>query len=184
MNLDNLVLVGVDPAQRSNGVAFGRATQAHTEVQVRNVGFLEEIAGDEVFAAWCAEHKECQLLAMIECPTWSGNGTKEVKSAALAWERELNRRFEKRRIFKVDPRTWQTVLLDGVNWLGTKGASLTRARMLGVDCQSDHEADAFCLWEYARMFSMDLVSDSERKVLTFESKSARAERRSSRRRSR
>ncbi len=81
------LILGVDPSQRHNGLAvLDMATRA---IAVAEFGFVEDIGSCELLneTAGKAASAGCHVFALIECPTWSGRGTKEVRAAALIWER-------------------------------------------------------------------------------------------------
>ncbi|HRI45418.1 MAG TPA: hypothetical protein PLV39_14770, partial [Fimbriimonadaceae bacterium] len=77
------LILGVDPSQRHNGLAvLDMATRA---IAVAEFGFVEDIGSCELLneTAGKAASAGCHVFALIECPTWSGRGTKEVRAAAL-----------------------------------------------------------------------------------------------------
>jgi len=153
------LIIGIDPSQRHNGIAvFDAKTGA---IVTDEFGFVEDIGTCELLnrTAWLAKQDGCRVFALIECPTWSGQGTKEVRSAALVWERAIHRLFPIRTVKRVDPRAWQKQLLGGAKG-DTKGLAIKYAR-LGLKIQgieSDHQADAACICEYARLMAAGLVS--------------------------
>lgn len=165
--MSKIVLIGADPAQRMNGIAFGVVDEglnpSLADVQLVSFNGIENLLRQRAFLEFCEEHRDLMCYAAIECPTWPGNGTKEVRSAGMVYERELHRAFPFRRVYKVDPRQWQSLLLSGVTALGTKSASMMRANLHGLECKNDHEADALCLLEYAAMIAGGAISAEERK---------------------
>jgi len=152
------LIIGVDPSLRHNAAcALDLLTD---ELELFEFGFIEELGRCEGLAALGDRAREggLHVLALIECPTWSGRGTKEVRSAALVWERALQREFPRRQVFRVDPRNWQRQLL-GVTKGDTKGLSMLRAvSLLGRPAHSDHEADAACICEFASLFAKGQVA--------------------------
>lgn len=183
------VIVAVDSAQRANGVCYGVTDPfGHVDLRtftIRTIDGIERIEADDHFRAFCEEHGHLRLCAVLECPSWSGHGTKEVRSAAIAWERVLHRRFRNRNIHRVDPRVWQSMLLAGLKGaLGTKSASMIRAESLGLSPQNDDEADAACLAEYASFLLRGLITEEERKHRSVPGDPLRQERRAHRSRRR
>ena len=162
-----IAVIGIDPAQRENGFAFGVIGEGQGWSGLRTGSFdgMENLLRAEELWTWCHEQAGAGVTVhvCIECPTWSGHGTKEVRSSALAWERELQRALPRRRIWKLDPRTWQSALLSGLPHVGTKGASMIRAGVLGVEVSNDHEADAACLAEYAHFLAKGMAADGHAK---------------------
>lgn len=166
------IIIGIDPSIRHNGIAVLSVDGAAMETE--ECGPVESITACKLLreTAEIARREELRILALIECPTWSGRGTKEVRAAALAWERVLQREFPNRTVRRVDPRAWQRQLLGasrgdtkGLAVLGaakgdTKALSLRYARLgLQIDGPlSDHQADAACICEYARLMAAGLVS--------------------------
>lgn len=155
------VILGVDPAINANGWAL------QSESGTR-FGSFEDIGtlAKELDSILEGIDTSYRLVCVIECPTWSGVGTRETRSAAIQWERELQRRFADRSIVMVDPRNWQSMLLKGVPGETTKDRSLRRVEWSGFDVKSDHEADAINLMEYAAMIADGMVSETERKSST------------------
>lgn len=164
------LILGVDPAQRLNGYAWqldepGARPRTATFDGVENL--LSAINRD------LARYSGCELWAVIECPTWSGHGTKEVRSAALSWDRALHQVFPDRHVCRVDPRVWQGLLLKGCPGPTTKDRSLFRARALHqVACKTDHEADALCLMEYAMLRALGQV-DAKAEISAIKRRSRR-----------
>lgn len=153
------LIIGVDPSQRHNGIAVLDVKTG--AIVTDEFGFVEDVGTCALLnqTAWLAQQDGCHVLALIECPTWSGQGTKEVRSAALVWERVLHRLFPLRTVKRVDPRKWQKQLLGAAKG-DTKGQAIRYAR-LGLKIQgidSDHQADAACICEYARLMARGLVS--------------------------
>lgn len=144
------LILGVDPAQKWSGYAYrideGPITAGHF-FGIENLGGLEVPLGPDV-----------ELYACIECPRWAGPGTRETRAAAIAWERFLLKHYPKRRIWFVDPRQWQSLLLAGCPGQTTKARALwCCARMLQLDVCGDHEADAACLMQFAWLKAEGLV---------------------------
>lgn len=111
---------------------------------------------DQLVDAYSATHT---VVAVVECPTWTGHGTREVRSAALQWIDELKRRFARGRALRVDPKKWQWMLLAGSPGKTTKDQSVFRAqKVLRTNVSSDHEADAVCLCEFAGLWLGGRVS--------------------------
>jgi|GEM_PF-5948192 hypothetical protein len=78
-------VLGVDPSQRHNALAvFDVASGMYA---VDEFGGIEEIRSFAFLERLAQRVGTAPVLALIECPTWSGRGTKEVRAAALIWER-------------------------------------------------------------------------------------------------
>ncbi len=153
------LILGIDPAQLNTGYAF---RIDNCDVVVGSIKGIENI-GDvrDALSVLLAEWPNLELWAVIECPNWSGNGTKETRSAAIAWQRVLQQTFKKRRIFFVDPRQWQSLMLHGVPGQGTKERSIWRAKMAGFNPKNDHEADAINLMMYAELRSNEMITTGD-----------------------
>jgi|GEM_PF-6805211 len=152
------IIIGIDPSIRHNGIAVLSVDGAAMETE--ECGPVESITACELLrkTAEIARREELRVLALIECPTWSGRGTQEGRAAALARGRVLQREFAKRQVFRVDPRVWQKHLL-GSTVGATKELSMLRAALLLYkQADSDHEADAVCICEFARLMAAGLVS--------------------------
>lgn len=145
------VLIAVDSAQQTNACAILMEFEPLSAMRTYKIGGVENLG----------RFKELQLLsdmdlvlaAMLECPTWNGLGTKEVRAGAIAWERELQRLFRTRKVWRCDPKEWQRKLLSGAPGATTKEQSLYRARhVLRVDVEGDSDrADAACILEFLHM---------------------------------
>lgn len=151
------LILGIDPSQRHNALAvFDVRTGT---IEAGEFGFVEEVGSCELLnrTARIASEGGHRIFALVECPTWSGRGTKEVRSSVLVWERAIYRLFPLRTVKRVDPRAWQRQLL-GASKGDTKGQAIRYAsKGLGVAVESDHAADAVCICEYARLMVMGRV---------------------------
>lgn len=158
-----VLVIGVDPAMHLNAFAWGMAGGVPS---VASFDGLVQIARCTVLKQLSEAHAEThELYAIIECPTWSGRGTKEVRSATVQWESELQRLFPKRRVFRVDPGVWQRMMLAGIPGQSTKDRALYRARqVLRIPVTDHNEADALCVWEYGDMLAQGLVAPEQRRA--------------------
>lgn len=161
-NKMSTVVIGIDPGARNNGYAYRIdagpivAGSVKDIVQISSIAALSELAD--------AGHDLC---AVIECPKWSGAGTREVRMAAIQWERHLQRLFDRRprSITFVDPRAWQALILGGCPGSDTKERSIFYARRMAlVEVASDHEADAVCLCMYAGLRLNGLVNNEQERA--------------------
>ena len=157
-------VVCVDSAQRVNGVAvFLRRPSDPMGFSATPVHWLVhgiENAGDRSQWDHAQIPKDGKVFVLLECPTWSGHGTKEVRAAANAWERTLNATFKSRSIRRVDPRVWQRQLLHGAPGLDTKSKSLWYVRnvLRYLGDVSHDEADAICIAYYGVLMLNRLVA--------------------------
>lgn len=156
------LIIGVDPSQRHNGIAV--LDLASGAITTDEFGFVEEIGSCALLneAARLAAQAGCHVFVLVECPTWSGRGTKEVRSAVLVWERALHRLFPLRTVRRVDPRRWQRQLLGAVKGGDSKALSIRYAsKGLNLAVESDHQADAACICEYARLLVLGRVRETK-----------------------
>lgn len=153
------LFVGIDPSQKHNGFAY------RIDDGVNVIGSFHPIEEFSFFFSKMdqvlVDFPDIHLWACIECPTWGGYGTKEVRSAALMFERMLLRRFDKRNVYFVDPRNWQSLMLMGVPGETTKEKAIWRCQQSGLHPANDHEADAICLMQYAEMRSRGMVTTTD-----------------------
>lgn len=146
--------ITIDPSQRSSAIAILPADGRVIDALVEKVGGVEEIGGYGPLRALSAA-VECRPLVMIECPDWSGYGTKEVRAAVNAWERHLKSLFPKRRVMRVKPKDWQFALYGSRRarmHSDAKENSLfyTRVILHRDFGKEDDLSDALCLMAYLR----------------------------------
>ena len=157
------IIIGIDPSQRHNALAVDDlATTA--PMALGEFGFIEGVTSCDLLleTAKLAESYGCHVFALIECPTWSGRGTKEVRSAVLVWERALHRLFHRRTVKRIDPKVWQKQILGAGPGADTKALAIRYAsKGLNLPVESDHQADAACICEYARLLVLGRVMETK-----------------------
>lgn len=156
------LIIGIDTGQKSNGLCVLDPRTGLREYE--SLGFIEEAIGSELLSrmAWLARQDGLRIFALIECPSWSGPGTREVRDAAKIWERTLQRLFPSRTVKKICPNVWQAQMLSAgpkTPSVERKAASMNYARgVIGMRPGSDHVADAICICEYAKLDVKGLVT--------------------------
>lgn len=168
--------IAIDGSQRGSALAIAVPGGSISKADTYKVGGVENIggfkplldlargcSGVQVFGSSGEAHQEvrgpgeCRPLVMIECPDWTGRGTREVVSSVTAWESHLMRTFPKRRVLRVAPSTWQTALFGKrekrIYPESTKLMSLWYCQhVLHRDLGDDHDqADALCILAYLRL---------------------------------
>jgi hypothetical protein len=145
------VWIGVDPSVNRSGCAIriGEGSVAQGAVEgLRNLGafdLLQEL--EEDLAGFAPE-----IFLCVEFPTWTGPGTREVRTAATQWIAEIKSRFPRGvRVHKADPVAWQSAMLDGCPGKTPQARYGFRAtQVLGHAPAGEDEAAAVCLLEYGR----------------------------------
>lgn len=156
------IIIGIDPSQRHNALAV--LDLATGVVTLGEFGFIDEVSSCDLLleTAKLAEDYGCRVFALIECPTWSGRGTKEVRSAVLVWERTLHRLFPRRTVKRIDPKVWQRQITGATPGSDTKALAIRYAsKGLNLAVESDHQADAACICEYARLLGLGRVMETK-----------------------
>ena len=97
----------------------------------------------------------CRPLVMIECPDWGGYGTREVRAAVNAWDRQLQALFPKRRVVRVEPKTWQFALHGSqkrrIHATAKENSLFYTREILHRDFgDNDDLSDALCILAYLR----------------------------------
>jgi len=142
------VIIGVDPSSTYNAWAiYDRVDEQWEAGQFKGIGRLFGCGLDEKIHIHGA-------LAIVECPTWGGFGTRVVRSAAVQWETYLKSLALGIRVVRVDPRIWQAVVLGPNTGVDRKAQALARAsELLKRDIDSDHIADAVCMAYYGSLIA-------------------------------
>ncbi|MGV3617962.1 MAG: hypothetical protein ACO1SV_21765 [Fimbriimonas sp.] len=145
------VWIGVDPSINRSGCAIqiGEGGVAQGAVEgLRNLGGFDLLQKLEEDLAELTP----EIFLAIEFPTWSGGGTREVRTAAVQWIAELKVRFPRRvRVHKVCPKVWQPAMLEGCPGKTPQERYVKRAALfLGQPPAGEDEAAAVCLLEYGR----------------------------------
>lgn len=146
--------VAVDPSQQRSAIAWVPRSLHISAAVAFVVGPVERIGSFEPLEA-LARDPEVTIEVLIECPTWGGAGTKEVRSACKAWERHIKKLFPRRNVInRCDPKDWQRSVLPYVENWSTKERAIwlcEKALGLGGVVGTDADlADACCILDYAR----------------------------------
>lgn len=148
-------IVAIDPSQRRSAVGILPLHGPLRDADIQVAGPVEDIGAFEPLLA-LSRDPEAVPFSVIECPTWNGLGTKEVRSAAVAWERHLKKLFRSRGGFRVDPRTWQNDLMHGVPGERMKDRAVWYCQnvlKIGEKVGDDWDmCDAACILTYGRIY--------------------------------
>ena len=160
-SLGPVLYVGIDASIRAIGFSWRVGDGPVDTYTVDGVAMLE--TDHAVRLAADTYGRSIRLVAVIECPTWSGHGTREVRAAVTQVEKRLQAWFPVRSIRRVDPNVWQREALAGAPGETSKERSLFVARtVLGLSPANDHEADAIHLMEWAiRQHRGDITKDRQ-----------------------
>lgn len=147
-------IIGIDPSSSFNAWAvYDRIEGQWQTGQFRGIGRL--------YGCDLEQHIHIHgALAIVECPSWGGFGTKVVRSAAVQWERFLKEMGLGIKVLRVDPRDWQALVLGSSKTKTTKEMALLRAsEILKVPVETDHIADAVCMAYYGGLIATGAIEE-------------------------
>lgn len=141
-------VIGIDAAIRKSGVCV--MSRQPSGCWQSPVHWL--VRGVETISQHAERLKDySDALVLIECPTWKSHGTKEVRAAAISWERALIPIFGKSCVHRIDPRAWQCLLLKGVpdGEIKSRVAWFVQRVLRYAPSEISHdELDAICIARY------------------------------------
>jgi len=151
-----ILYLALDPSPANVGAAWCERTEGKT--RTATLTGIENLGRSPLILQLQALEPK-RVLCVIERPAGIYRSSPAVRAAAVRAREAIRHAFPRRaKITFVDPKTWQAKLLRGVEaFTGidstTKDKSLWLARNeMGLDVDTDHEADAACLLRYALCF--------------------------------